>query len=143
MDPRYLSAMHRIVGPFLVALMALASTAWAQDPPGKEIFEDRCGTCHGADGNGGEHARGINRATPDLNDSQLTTLIREGLPARGMPAVNVSDAELPPLIAFVRTLKPRGGFQPYRKTLRDEQRQDARRPGAQRRIGRRASAFRR
>ena len=46
--------MHRSVGPILLGLMALACTAWAQNPPGKEIFEDRCGTCHGADGNGGE-----------------------------------------------------------------------------------------
>jgi alcohol dehydrogenase (cytochrome c) len=97
--------------------MALASTAWAQDLPGRQIFEDRCGTCHGADGNGGEHAPAITRATPDMEDAQLTTLIREGLPARGMPAISVSDAELPQLIAFVRTLRPRGGFQPYRKTF--------------------------
>ncbi len=117
MDPRYLSVVHRSVGPLLVASMAVASIAWAQDPPGKALFEDRCGTCHGADGNGGEHARGMTRAAPDLNDSQLTTLIREGLPARGMPAINVSDAELPQVIAFVRTLKPRGGFQPYRKSF--------------------------
>ena len=34
-----------------------------------------------------------------------------------MPAVSVSDAELPQLIAFVRTLRPRGGFQPYRKSF--------------------------
>jgi hypothetical protein len=31
--------MYRTVGPILMALMALASTAWAQDPPGKAIFE--------------------------------------------------------------------------------------------------------
>lgn len=107
--------MYRTVAAILTGLMALACPVWAQNPPGKEIFEDRCGTCHGADGNGGEHARAITRAVPDLQDPQLTTLIREGLPARGMPAINVSDAELSPLIAFVRTLRSRGGFQPYRK----------------------------
>src|SRR5688572_2412167 len=109
--------MHRTVGPFFAAWLALVCTAWAQTPPGKEIFEDRCGTCHGADGNGGEHARAITRTAPDLNDAQLTTLIREGLPARGMPAVSVTDAELPHLLTFVRTLRPRGGFQPYRKSF--------------------------
>jgi alcohol dehydrogenase (cytochrome c) len=101
----------------LVGLMLVAGTARAQNPPGKELFEDRCGTCHGADGNGGEHARAITRAVPDLNDGQLTTLIREGLPARGMPGITVSDTELPALIAFARTLRPRGGFQPYRKSF--------------------------
>ena len=53
--------MNRSVGPMLVGWMALTCTAWAQSPPGKEIFEDRCGTCHGADGNGGEHAPAITR----------------------------------------------------------------------------------
>src|SRR5262245_31222207 len=101
--------MNRSVGPIVMGLLALAGAAWAQNQPGKEIFEDRCGTCHGADGNGGEHARAITRAVPDLNDLRLTTLVREGLPARGMPAVGVSDAELAPLMAYVRTLKPRGG----------------------------------
>ena len=79
--------MHRTVGPIFLGLMALAGTVWAQDPPGRQIFEDRCGTCHGADGNGGEHAPAITRAAPDMEDAQLTTLIREGLPARGMPAI--------------------------------------------------------
>ena len=59
---------------FFVAWMALACTVSAQNPPGKEIFEDRCGTCHGADGNGGEHAPAITRAAPNLQDAQLTTL---------------------------------------------------------------------
>ena len=46
--------MHRSVGPMTIGVMALASMAWAQDLPGRQIFEDRCGACHGADGNGGE-----------------------------------------------------------------------------------------
>ena len=81
------------------------------------MFEDRCGTCHGGDGNGGEHAPAITRVVPKLPDEQLTAIVREGLPARGMPAVSVSDTELPQLLAFVRTLRPRGGFQPYRKSF--------------------------
>ena len=109
--------MPRTAGPILVVCMALSCTVWAQEPPGKRIFEDRCGTCHGADGNGGEHAPAIARALANLQDPQLTTLIREGLAARGMPAIDVSDTDLPPLIAFVRTLRPRGGFQPYRKSF--------------------------
>ena len=61
--------MHRTVVPILVVWMALACTVSAQNPPGKEIFEDRCGTCHGADGNGGEHARGIARVAADLQEA--------------------------------------------------------------------------
>ena len=109
--------MPRTITPFIVASIALASTAWAQNPPGQTMFEDRCGTCHGGDGNGGEHAPAITRVVPNLQDAQLTAIVRDGLPARGMPAVNVSDTELPQLLAFVRTLRPRGGFQPYRKSF--------------------------
>ncbi len=109
--------MARFSGSIFAICIALSSPVWAQEPPGKRIFEDQCGTCHGADGNGGEHAPAITRALANLQDPQLTTLIREGLPARGMPAIGVSDTDLPPLMAFVRTLRPRGGFQPYRKSF--------------------------
>ncbi len=109
--------MSRNLAPILVGLMALASPAFAQAPVGQDIFESRCASCHGADGNGGEHARGLTGAVPNLDDPSLTTLIRGGLSARGMPAINVPDSEITPLIAFVRMLKPRGGFQPYRKSF--------------------------
>ena len=41
--------MNGKVGLILLVWMAFASTVWAQDGPGKEIFEDRCGTCHGTE----------------------------------------------------------------------------------------------
>ena len=72
--------MHRTITPFLVASIALASTAWAQNPPGQTMFEDRCGTCHGGDGNGGEHAPAITRVVPNLQDERLMAIVREGLP---------------------------------------------------------------
>ena len=126
--------MYRTVGPILVAWMALACTVWAQNPPGKKIFEDRCGTCHGADGNGGEHAPAITRAAPDLQDPQLTTLIREGLPARGMPAVERQRRGT----AAVDRLRPDAPaarrIPAIPQELRDDQRQIAGRPGGQRRI---------
>ena len=84
--------MPRTITPVLVASIVLASTAWAQNPLRQTMFEDRCGTCHGADGNGGEHAPAITRVVPNLQDTQLTAIVRDGLPARGMPAVSVSDA---------------------------------------------------
>jgi alcohol dehydrogenase (cytochrome c) len=109
--------MNRTVGLMVFVMMVAVTTASAQDPSGKVLFEDRCGTCHGADGNGGEHAPAMTRAVRDMEDPQLTSVIRNGLPARGMPAVSVSDPELPHLIAYIRTLRPRGGFQPYRKSF--------------------------
>ena len=109
--------MSRSVGPILMGLMALACTVWAQIRPAKRSSRIAAAPVTAPTATAENTRAAITRAAPDLQDSQLTTLIREGLPARGMPAVSVSDAELPPLIAFVRTLRPRGGFQPYRKSF--------------------------
>ena len=98
-------------------LLLLACAAWAQDtvPAGRKTFEARCSVCHGADANGGEMGPAIARRVPNLTDNQLRSTILEGLPARGMPALDVSAADLPPLLAFLRSLRPRGGFgfRPY------------------------------
>src|ERR1700683_4699616 len=103
-------------------LLLLTCAAWAQDtvPAGRKTFETRCSVCHGADGNGGEMGPAIARRVPNLTDSQLRSTILEGLPARGMPAVDVPAADLPPLLAFLRSLRPRGGFgfQPYSAKVR-------------------------
>ncbi len=96
----------------------LISAAWAQDstPAGRKTFETRCSVCHGADGNGGEMGPAISGRIANLSDNQLRTTILDGLPSRGMPPNNVSAADMPALIAFLRSLRPsrRGaGFQPY------------------------------
>jgi alcohol dehydrogenase (cytochrome c) len=98
--------------------MAAMTAAYAQDiPPGRKTFESRCSVCHGADGNGGELGPGITRRLPNLPDAQLKSTILEGLPGRGMPANNVAEADLTPLIVYLKTLRPRAGagfgFQAY------------------------------
>ena len=87
-------------------LVCCVLPALAQDTPGRLSFETRCAYCHGADGRGGERAPDITTRIPSRNSEQLATLIREGLPARGMPGSNVKDPELTQLIRFVRTLEP-------------------------------------
>jgi alcohol dehydrogenase (cytochrome c) len=99
-------------------LLLLGCAAWAQNPTaeGRKTFETRCSVCHGADGNGGEMGPAIARRISNLTDAQLKKTVLEGLPLRGMPANNVSAADFPPLLAFLRSLRPtRGslGFQPY------------------------------
>jgi alcohol dehydrogenase (cytochrome c) len=87
--------------------------AWlslAQDAdPGRVLFEKTCARCHGSDGNGGELGPAIGRRLAQRNDPQLATLIREGLPAQGMPPNQVTDAEMIPLTRFLRTLQRRPG----------------------------------
>ena len=79
------------------------------------MFENRCSGCHGADGNGGDLGPAIARRGVNLTDAQIKTTILEGIPTRGMPASSLGDPELPQLISFLRTMRPRRmGFQPYR-----------------------------
>src|SRR5262245_60891438 len=89
----------------LAILMAVGSTLLAQTP-GKQIFDARCAMCHGEDANGGEFAPGIvTRITP-RTDAEIASVIRNGLPSRGMPAVQLADQALADLIAHLRTLRP-------------------------------------
>ena len=92
-------------------------SAYGQDAvaAGRKTFENRCSGCHGADGNGGELGPAIARRVANLTDAQIKTTVLEGLPTRGMPANNLGDPDMPQLISFLRTMRPRRmGFQPYR-----------------------------
>ncbi len=90
--------------------IALAAVAPAQMPvdleAGREAFEVHCGSCHGAEGRGGEYAPDI--VTPGLavswDDSEIRAIVRDGLPDRGMPAVRIEEAALTRLLAFYRSL---------------------------------------
>src|SRR3989442_15050710 len=93
-----------------IALFSI-SVALAQDP-GQQNFDSRCTSCHGGDGAGGEHGPAIVFGLRSRSDEQLATIIREGLPTRGMPAFKLADQEMKELIVFLRTLRPRRGQGP-------------------------------
>ena len=46
---------------------------------------------------------------PALTDRQLAALFHEGLPSRGMPPIPLSEADLPLLTGFLRSIQPHGG----------------------------------
>src|SRR2546430_10683904 len=77
--------------------------------PGRVVFENRCARCHGADGGGAEMGPAIARRLANLADPQLTALIRTGVPARGMPANLVPDADMAILTRYLRSLQARAG----------------------------------
>lgn len=90
------------------ALLCPAQSADSQPALGKKHYESRCAGCHGGDGNGGELAPSITDKMVGRPDSDLAALIRNGLPAQGMPAFKVADAEMKELLTYLRTLRPRG-----------------------------------
>jgi alcohol dehydrogenase (cytochrome c) len=114
------SAAHRaptsLLSCILLVLGMLASAQVTAEslPAGKEIFEHRCSMCHGADGNGGEFGPGIVERIANFTDDRIQTTVAGGLSNRGMPPVDVNAQEMPQLIAYLRMLRPKRSFEPYR-----------------------------
>src|ERR1044071_3511170 len=79
------------------------------------MFEKTCARCHGADGNGGEMGPAIAKGLAARNDQELTSLIRNGLPGRGMPGGTLTEAELPQLIGTVRGIQRAAGMRPVER----------------------------
>src|SRR5438093_1000387 len=94
-----------------VAFSCVSSIAAAQGiEPGREAFVARCASCHGADGNGGEMGPNIAARIPFRTDQELAAVLRDGLPAAGMPAfAALTGSEATELVRFLRTLRPRNG----------------------------------
>ena len=105
---------------FLLALEAVLTTVWAQVPDGRSAFQLRCAGCHGADANGGEHAPTILPALGLKSDEELTTILIDGVPRKGMPSFKqLPEGETKALVAFLRSIAPRRrrGFGPVRMQI--------------------------
>src|SRR5439155_13851167 len=101
-----------------LALLCVSSIAAAQSTEaGQQTFVARCAGCHGTDGNGGELGPNIATRVPFRTDQELAGVVRDGLPAAGMPAfAELIGSEATELIRFLRTLHPRSGAGPTRAT---------------------------
>jgi alcohol dehydrogenase (cytochrome c) len=99
--------MRSLVGvTFTCILLFTGRNFLAQDvPPGRKTFEGRCASCHGADANGGDLGPPIALRLSILDDSQLSQLVRDGIPAKGMPPQSVGETELAELVKFLRTIE--------------------------------------
>jgi len=103
----------------LLCVLFPASIALAQSPDsGRQVFVSRCAGCHGSDGNGGELGPAVTARVPSRTDEDLQSLLKQGLPASGMPAFpSLTDAEAGDLIRYLRTLRPRSGSGPVRAKI--------------------------
>jgi alcohol dehydrogenase (cytochrome c) len=97
----------------LILLMSLSAAAEESLTAGRETFEHRCALCHGSDGNGAEFGPGIVERISNFTDERIQNTVSGGLPTRGMPAISVGPQEMPPLVAYLRTLPPKRSFEPY------------------------------
>ena len=87
-------------------LLAAGSAAAGSQDAGRNRYAGLCARCHGGDGNGGELGPAIVNGIAARTDADLTTLVREGRPDKGMPGVPLADPDMRALIAFLRTLRP-------------------------------------
>jgi alcohol dehydrogenase (cytochrome c) len=89
---------------FTSARVLLAQSA--ANPAGQQTYDNNCSVCHGGDGLGGEHGPAIAWRIAKLSDEQLSELIENGRPNRGMPAfAGISGEKRKDLIAFLHTIE--------------------------------------
>jgi len=71
---------------------------------GKELFEQKCGTCHGSDGTAGI-GNAANLATSKTESSLLLQIIADG--KNSMPSFKgqLSEADIHLLVSYVKTLR--------------------------------------
>lgn len=71
---------------------------------GQTLFVQQCGFCHGRDATGGETGPDLTKSklvSSDKAGENISQVIHNGRPEKGMPSFNLSDAEVTSLVAFV------------------------------------------
>jgi Cytochrome c, mono- and diheme variants len=72
---------------------------------GQKDFVAKCGFCHGSNANGGETGPDLIRsvvALDDENGEHIGPVILQGRPDKGMPAFQMTDAQIKDISAFLR-----------------------------------------
>ncbi len=111
-----------VLTPLLSLAISLAQLAPQTQQPskiissgslaGRQLFGSACAGCHGLDGRGGEHGPNIASNTNTLRraDADLTHILREGIPAEGMPGFSslLDNSQIEALIQYLRVLQGKG-----------------------------------
>lgn len=104
--PRRLSALIILAGvaPFPLRPQAASNHSIS----GQQIFSSTCSACHGLDGRGGEHAPNIATGPEiqSLTDKRLEQIVRNGIPAAGMPAFKLlKNTQVSAVVKYLRGLQ--------------------------------------
>jgi putative heme-binding domain-containing protein len=101
----YSNVSRRLLLCYLLAPLLV----FAYQPAGQQLFSSSCAGCHGLDGRGGEHAPNIatNENVQRLSDANLARIVRNGIPAAGMPAFGSSfdTNQLKAVVGYLRVLQ--------------------------------------
>ena len=100
--------------PIAILLNAILAFGQGADTAGSKSFAARCAGCHGADARGTDRGPALARSRRLQAKSlpQLRRLIQKGVPATGMPAFDLPDAELDALAALVLSLNAPAANEP-------------------------------
>ncbi len=104
-------AQIRTSAGFLLVFL-IRSLAWCDDIPreseaakrGQTQFAQSCGFCHGPDASGTTEGPNLLRSRlvrHDQDGNLIAPVIRDGRPAKGMPAVKLSEGQIADVVAFV------------------------------------------
>ena len=105
------------ISRILIPLLAFGAAAFGQQsvPDGRTSFSSHCVLCHAGDGRGTNRAPGILDFLGSHSDAQITSLIRQGVLDKGMPAFDLPPRELNGLVEYLSTLVAAPGAAPARK----------------------------
>lgn len=73
---------------------------------GQQIFRSNCSFCHGSDARGGETGPNLVRdvvVLRDQNGELITPIVQNGIPARGMPSLALSAADITDIAAWLHS----------------------------------------
>lgn len=105
-----------------LTLPALAQQAGAAPPSnsmaaverGQSLFIQHCAFCHGRDAEGGETGPDLTQSklvASDVNGNLIGSVVRNGRPAKGMPAFNLPQEDINALAAFIHSQKAKADSQ--------------------------------
>ncbi len=90
--------------PGMIFFCVLAAAQQAPGP-GARSFATRCAACHGLDAGGTEQAPALSNYVRSHTAAEVATIIQNGIPGKAtMPAFQLPEEELRPLVAHVRSL---------------------------------------
>jgi cytochrome c oxidase cbb3-type subunit 3 len=72
---------------------------------GEELYVAQCGFCHGSRATGGQGGPDLIRSVVALRDEEgelIGPIIRKGVPEKGMPPFNMTEAQIKDIAAFLR-----------------------------------------
>jgi len=92
-------------------LWTIRSAAVEDVEPGRQVYEDKCGRCHGAEGRGGTGPRLVPFQWSEQRALELIRNPECDMPP--IPASEVSDAQVAQIIEYLKTIE-KGGFQDQR-----------------------------